>query len=148
MLTNNKILVDATWSLWSSWSNCSMICSTGNHTRTRSCNTPRFGGFRACPKEGDYYETQNGCNTQSCPCENWEILKMHFLLIVKTGNGHEIEFQMLEMHFFTRSKCFANISRWSTCRSDVQKKDCWNIWSKWVFFAFCLTCQMAKVFSI
>jgi hypothetical protein len=82
-------LVDATWSLWSSWSNCSMICSTGNHTRTRSCNTPRFGGFRICPKEGDYYETQNGCNTQSCPCEKYLnyifflIFKLYFLLIFK-----------------------------------------------------------------
>jgi hypothetical protein len=75
---------------------------------------------------------------------------MHFLLIVKTGNGHEIEFQMLEMHFFTRKtqnvlQIFPDdqhagqmFKRKTVGTSDQNES----------FFAFCLTCQMAKVFSI
>ncbi|XP_039213555.1 hemicentin-1 isoform X2 [Crotalus tigris] len=57
--------VDASWSEWGSWEECSKACGQGNKTRTRSCSNPsaQHGG-RPC--EGNAVES-TVCNIRPCP---------------------------------------------------------------------------------
>ncbi|KAK3102978.1 hypothetical protein FSP39_015470 [Pinctada imbricata] len=54
------------WSLWGSWSECSVTCDTGVVTRRRTCDSPRplFGG-RDC--EGSDTDTRGCFTNKKCP---------------------------------------------------------------------------------
>lgn len=57
--------IDGEWSLWTSWSDCSKQCGTGEKTRTRLCDLPPpANGGADCA--GSSTETA-ACNTQTCP---------------------------------------------------------------------------------
>jgi hypothetical protein len=59
------LLVDASWGLWSEWDNCSLLCNSGNMTRTRICPNPVNGGLR-CPSTDSAIDSKV-CNTNACP---------------------------------------------------------------------------------
>ncbi|KAI1236572.1 hypothetical protein IHE44_0014825 [Lamprotornis superbus] len=62
--------VDGKWSLWSSWSACSMSCGGGSRQRTRHCSdpAPQFGGHKC---EGSDIQ-MDFCNSDPCPVHgNW-----------------------------------------------------------------------------
>ncbi|NXY61032.1 HMCN1 protein, partial [Callaeas wilsoni] len=62
--------VDGKWSLWSSWSACSMSCGGGSRQRTRHCSdpAPQFGGHKC---EGSDIQV-DFCNSDPCPVHgNW-----------------------------------------------------------------------------
>ncbi|NWV42606.1 HMCN1 protein, partial [Grantiella picta] len=62
--------VDGKWSLWSSWSACSVSCGGGSRQRTRHCSdpAPQFGGHKC---EGSDIQT-DFCNSDPCPVHgNW-----------------------------------------------------------------------------
>ena len=52
-------IVEATWSDWSSWSECTASCGGGRRTRRRSCQ----GGNTCVGRLTEYSD----CNTESCP---------------------------------------------------------------------------------
>uniref|UniRef100_A0A8C5PCV9 Uncharacterized protein n=1 Tax=Leptobrachium leishanense TaxID=445787 RepID=A0A8C5PCV9_9ANUR len=57
--------VDGRWSLWSSWTSCSLSCGGGIRQRTRECSNPAplYGGH-AC--DGNALESEV-CNSDLCP---------------------------------------------------------------------------------
>ncbi|XP_048578078.1 uncharacterized protein LOC5504431 [Nematostella vectensis] len=58
------ILVSGGWSLWSTWTSCSVTCSTGVQSKSRSCSNP-------APQNGGAYCLGEGHVSQSCdmsPC--------------------------------------------------------------------------------
>ena len=60
MLSYNVVpLVEATWSGWSSWSECTASCGGGRRTRSRTC----VGGNTCVGRQTEYTD----CNTDSCP---------------------------------------------------------------------------------
>ncbi|NXL77816.1 HMCN1 protein, partial [Leptocoma aspasia] len=62
--------VDGKWSLWSSWSACSVSCGGGSRQRTRHCSdpAPQFGGHKC---EGSDIQ-MDFCNSDPCPVHgNW-----------------------------------------------------------------------------
>lgn len=58
-------LVDGSWSCWSSWSKCSVICGGGHYMRTRTCSNPppAYGGDICL----GLHTEEALCNTQPCP---------------------------------------------------------------------------------
>ncbi len=58
--------IDGSWSLWSSWSSCSVSCGTGTSQRTRSCSqpAPQHGGEK-CSGEDKQTKT---CTLTSFLC--------------------------------------------------------------------------------
>ena len=66
----NKTAVDGGWSAWSVWGACSVPCSGGTQTRTRTCTNPA-PDCEGADCVGDSLESQ-ACNTQSC---TWHITK-------------------------------------------------------------------------
>ena len=58
-------VVDGGWSVWDSWSTCSVTCGGGLQDRSRSCtNPPPAYGGEEC--KGDKQEIRS-CNQQPCP---------------------------------------------------------------------------------
>lgn len=59
------ILVDGSWSCWSSWSKCSVTCGGGHYMRTRTCSnpSPAYGGDICL----GLHTEEALCNTQPCP---------------------------------------------------------------------------------
>jgi hypothetical protein len=51
--------------LWSAYSDCSLTCGTGQHTRTRDMITPPLYGGTACGATAEAAD----CNTQNCPVD-------------------------------------------------------------------------------
>lgn len=61
--TCNLVIVDGVWTEWSMWGDCSKSCGNGTHTRTRTCEPPKFGGA-----ECEGVDTETGvCNSHHCP---------------------------------------------------------------------------------
>ncbi|KAL4238338.1 hypothetical protein ACF0H5_003048 [Mactra antiquata] len=59
--------VDWNWSVWTSWSICTLTCGTGSRSRSRTCIPPQYGG-EDCPIE-DFLEETEYCNTLQCPVD-------------------------------------------------------------------------------
>ncbi|WAR09645.1 FGL2-like protein, partial [Mya arenaria] len=63
-LTSLECPVDGQWSLWSTWSNCSVFCGDGVVTRNRSCSNPSpLNGGRVCPGQDILTKP---CNLRPC----------------------------------------------------------------------------------
>ncbi|TNN56511.1 Hemicentin-1 [Liparis tanakae] len=60
--------VDANWSQWSLWEECSRTCGRGNRTKLRTCSSPpaQHGGK---PCEGEAAEV-TACGERPCPGES------------------------------------------------------------------------------
>ena len=53
------------WSIWSQWTACSVTCSDGDASRSRTCtNPPPVNGGADCAGQAD--ETKP-CNDRPCP---------------------------------------------------------------------------------
>ena len=64
---------DGAWSPWLEWSPCSVSCSGGTRSRSRSCSNPApFGGGNPCQGLEKLTEL---CRPEPCPC----IRNFHFI---------------------------------------------------------------------
>merc|ERR1712142_1360858 len=60
--------VDFVWGSWSFWSSCSVTCSSGTKTRSRTC-APAVNGGTPCPdkrEEKDEYYEERECTKSDC----------------------------------------------------------------------------------
>ena len=67
-LVYNVNTVDGNWSLWSSWTECSITCGLGaTASRERACTDPlpKFGG-KSCPCQDPRLEVWD-CDLVQCP---------------------------------------------------------------------------------
>lgn len=56
--------VDGSWSVWTSWTECSRLCGGGTRSRHRVCDSPAASGTgREC--DGHSHQLSD-CNTHSC----------------------------------------------------------------------------------
>ncbi|XP_078083679.1 hemicentin-1-like [Mustelus asterias] len=64
--------VDGQWTVWNSWSRCSVSCGGGVHQRSRSCfDPPPQHGGRLC--DGSDVDVEL-CNSEACPVNgNWGL---------------------------------------------------------------------------
>ena len=71
------ISVHGGWSIWDSWSSCSVTCGTGQKNRSRSCNNPepKHGGN---PCTGDASEIVD-CVHDPCISMSFMVLGLHCL---------------------------------------------------------------------
>ena len=67
-------MVDGGWTVWSSWSKCSVTCDYGAATRSRSCTNPapRHGGAD-CVGTSQGYQI---CKDVDCPSKNPFLLRI------------------------------------------------------------------------
>lgn len=83
--------IDGGWTDWTTWTECTVTCSGGEHSRSRECNNPapQYGGNNC---SGNSTETED-CNTETCPpvdggwgtWSNWSVC--YDLDSRKCGNG-------------------------------------------------------------
>ena len=59
--------VDAAWSKWSEWTQCSVTCGQGSQKKRRTCKEQRFGGI-TCDKLLGKGEEVRDCQGKSGPC--------------------------------------------------------------------------------
>ncbi|KAK3608545.1 hypothetical protein CHS0354_042522 [Potamilus streckersoni] len=61
-------LVNGNWSEWTGWSSCTVTCSGGIETRSRTCDNPKpnYGGANCTGNTSEIHE----CNTETCPPVN------------------------------------------------------------------------------
>jgi hypothetical protein len=79
-------LTDGNWGEWSSFSGCSKVCGTGNHVRTRACNSPYpYGGGHQC--QGDSVQTE-ACIIKPCPAGVYFILFFSIISILEPKKQH------------------------------------------------------------
>lgn len=58
------LLVDGSWSEWSSWTSCSQTCGGGTQVRTRTCTNPLpSNGGQSCSKSST---DRQDCNMRAC----------------------------------------------------------------------------------
>ena len=61
-----SVAVNGGWSLWTSWSVCSVTCGSGQRTRQRTCNNPLSSdGGSDCA--GDSSDQQTCTSPTDCP---------------------------------------------------------------------------------
>lgn len=108
-MTRSLFPVNGNWSAWSDWSTCSVTCSVGVETRSRSCDNPppQFNGH-ACV--GNVTDTQP-CNDSVCPCE-WSIKSIplffnrsiRWIILEKTGrNSYSVFFFQCLFKMFAKT---------------------------------------------
>jgi len=73
--------VDGGFTLWATWSSCSVTCGDGTRSRSRTCTNPepQHGGLDCV---GDTIET-DVCNDAACPSKQYDMnyfYKGHFKL--------------------------------------------------------------------
>lgn len=67
-----SVLVNGSWTEWSTWDGCSVSCGDGTSKRNRSCTNPppQYDGLEC---EGADNETKH-CNLANCPSElEWKM---------------------------------------------------------------------------
>ena len=55
--------VDGFWHDWGTWSECSVSCANGTKTRTRRCESPKYGGAECSGSTLD----NATCRERHCP---------------------------------------------------------------------------------
>lgn len=75
---------DGKWSAWKPWSPCSVSCSLGTQSRSRTCTNPppTFGG-KDCMGKSD--ETKS-CNKGPCPGKS--PFSLGFIMKIRALGGH------------------------------------------------------------
>ena len=79
--------VNGNWSEWAEWSECSVTCSVGTITRTRTCdNPPPSNGGLPCPGPGS---EDMPCRMPACYCGNRDMGTTG--AIIASVQGHTAE---------------------------------------------------------
>ena len=73
--------VDAEWSDWSQWSDCTKPCGTGTQEKSRTCSEAENGGVNRCA-DGDDVMNQD-CNTEECPGKTCMITSVEFFIYIR-----------------------------------------------------------------
>ena len=58
--------VDSSWNEWSTWSECTVTCGSGNSTRMRTCIEEQHGGV-PCSELSGMDTDEQACNDNPCP---------------------------------------------------------------------------------
>ena len=118
---------NGTWTGWSDWSTCPVMCGTGSQSRHRNCTDFECGGY--C--DGPESETQL-CNTDCCPVNgNWTEWEAWTDCSVVCGGGTQ-----------NRSRTCHGYSCGGYCEGlDYESQSCnteccpvngtWSDWSDW-----------------
>eukprot|EP01127_Copromyxa_protea_P014526 TRINITY_DN4066_c0_g1_i1.p1 TRINITY_DN4066_c0_g1~~TRINITY_DN4066_c0_g1_i1.p1 ORF type:complete len:1449 (-),score=281.84 TRINITY_DN4066_c0_g1_i1:32-4378(-) len=137
--TKGKLLgepVDCLWTEWTTWSDCSAACGTGNTTRTRVQNPAAANFGKACTGVG--FE-QTTCNTNHCPVDcvwgEWSDW------VCSTTCGEGIKKQTRKPSVvadFGGVECAGPISQVSSCKNEECPSGC--SWSNWGPYSSCTRC--------
>ena len=75
---------DGKWSAWKPWSPCSVSCSSGTQSRSRTCTNPppTFGG-KDCVGRSD---ESKSCNKGPCPGKS--PFSLGFIMKIRALGGH------------------------------------------------------------
>ncbi|KAJ8413448.1 hypothetical protein AAFF_G00094440 [Aldrovandia affinis] len=104
--------VDGSWSCWSPWSKCSVMCGGGHYMRTRTCNSPppAYGGDICL----GLHTEEALCNTQPCP-ESWSPWSDWSQC---DPSGVQTRVRHCDVLFPTGSQCSGNSSETKACTPD------------------------------
>ena len=84
VLTLLRVTVDGSWTMWSSWDNCTGTCGTGTQFRDRDCTNPApKNGGKDCVGAAKEAHT---CETQYNHCVNeWQAATAQPLFVKRVG---------------------------------------------------------------
>uniref|UniRef100_A0A8C3YS46 Hemicentin-1 n=1 Tax=Catagonus wagneri TaxID=51154 RepID=A0A8C3YS46_9CETA len=125
--------VDANWSEWSPWEECTRTCGRGNRTRTRTCNNPsaQHGG-RQC--EGNAVEIIM-CNLRPCPVHGaWSTWQPWATCSASCGKGTQTRTRLCNNPppSFDGSYCDGAETQMQVCNErhcPIDGK--WTTWTSW-----------------
>uniref|UniRef100_A0A8D0P2M9 Hemicentin-1 n=1 Tax=Sus scrofa TaxID=9823 RepID=A0A8D0P2M9_PIG len=125
--------VDANWSEWSPWEECTRTCGRGNRTRTRTCNNPsaQHGG-RPC--EGSAVGLIM-CNVRPCPVHGaWSTWQPWGTCSASCGKGTQTRTRLCNNPppSFDGSYCDGTETQMQVCNErhcPIDGK--WTTWSSW-----------------
>ncbi|RUS87810.1 hypothetical protein EGW08_004409 [Elysia chlorotica] len=123
--------VNGVWSLWSSWSQCSVTCEGGTQTRTRQCDhPPRLHGGRDC--EGESIQTKS-CTLEMCPVDGvWQVWGPWDACSVSCGNGTQTRHRDCYGPFYDGDQCEGDANQTRDCMDRHCPVDgVWAAWSSW-----------------
>ncbi|XP_047609819.1 hemicentin-1 isoform X2 [Phacochoerus africanus] len=125
--------VDANWSEWSPWEECTRTCGRGNRTRTRTCNNPsaQHGG-RPC--EGSAVGLIM-CNVRPCPVHGaWSTWQPWGTCSASCGKGTQTRTRLCNNPppSFDGSYCDGTETQMQVCNErhcPIDGK--WATWTSW-----------------
>ncbi|KAL4223846.1 hypothetical protein ACF0H5_017311 [Mactra antiquata] len=130
---SNKCPVDGVWTAWTTWTQCSVTCGGGTHTRTRSCSYPD-GVPHGNTCNGLSKATQT-CNTNKCPVDGvWSHWTAWSTCPVTCGGGthtrtRTCNYQADAPH---GKACVGSTSASETCGTKPCPVDGqWSDWQAW-----------------
>jgi len=119
------------WGNWSAWSNCTVTCGGGTHTRSRKVAKEAVNGGAPC--SGNSTETGK-CKTNPCPVdcklgdwEKWGVCSK----TCGTGKSVRIRSEAISAQHGGKA-CTDPKSESTDCNTNVCPVDCeWNEWGSW-----------------
>ncbi|XP_059164384.1 SCO-spondin-like [Physella acuta] len=131
--------VDGVWSLWSSWSDCTVSCENGTRTRTRQCSEPRpmYGGL-PCP--GNDTEIMV-CSSPPCPMPTtpvepsdgqWLQWGSWSQCSLTCGSGQQRRVRQCQQPLNGGAQCNGQGEETRICNQQSCPIDgVWSTWSNW-----------------
>ncbi|GFS05101.1 SCO-spondin-like [Elysia marginata] len=126
--------VNGVWSLWSSWSQCSVTCEGGFQTRTRQCNHPaKQHGGRDC--QGESVQTRS-CTLDMCPVNGvWQAWGPWDACSVTCGNGTQSRRRNCHGPFYNGEECQGEANQTRDCMDKHCPVD--GVWTDWFPWGEC-----------
>lgn len=121
---------DCYFTEWSEYGPCSVECSTGTQSRTRTRVDEKHGGA-PCPPTEKLLQVRN-CNTQACPVDcTWNEWSPYSECDVDCGGGTQQRTRSKNAAQFNGKDCDGPIAMSIPCNTQACPVDCsWNTWSK------------------
>ncbi|KAK7100724.1 hypothetical protein V1264_023622 [Littorina saxatilis] len=130
--------VDGVWTLWTSWSECSVTCENGTRHRTRMCNhPPQMHGGKPC--EGDDIQFKP-CTLPMCPVDGvWKDWTEWGPCSVTCGDGTQDRTRVCHGPFYGGANCTGENGQRQHCKPRECPVD--GVWEEWGDWSACsLSC--------